>query len=584
MQGSRLFTFSKRQRDRFRPAIFLPLFAFISLPFFCLTITPQEKKGDKEAPGTISGCVKINGKPASGIQLSLRDYDYVAGQKSVASTTTDEGGCYRLTNIPPNHYWLEPLAPESINADEKNDYRSGRRVSVAPGAIVHNFDIELVTAGVISGRITDAEGKPVANEQLSLTRVSFYEAKAYFYSPSDTVQSKSDADGYYRITGIQPGRYLVSAGEDIERLSGAVHYKNDTFGAQGRIGKNFYYEQTYCPGVKDKIEARIIEVSTGRIIEGADIIVGELKKSFTARGRAIEAETGKPIPSYSLQVIHKYGGGYQGIIADDKTDDEGYFHIEGLIPGTFSVRVCFRGDTPLYTKALDFEIKDEDIDGLKLVARKGLSISGSIQIENGNQSARSKLSDLELHVHDIRDGNSSEFIYRDTHIRSDGSFTIPGLFTGLAELGMLSSDFELKSVEYTTSQGKMQRSPEGPFGKVLIPLKDADLNNLRVIVAYKGGSIKGQVKTIGGKLSPEIELEAMISKKTGTGFWTTSRVVDVQGTFSIDGLEEGEYDIHIRDRFNARHLASEHKIIKVSKNAEVTASFEIDLSKKKARD
>lgn len=538
----------------------------------------QEKKTAAESPGTISGCVTVDGKPAPNIQVALyTGNDFPDKKQAVA--TTDEKGCYQLQDIPANHYWLKILSPEYLNKDGKNLNLSLRRFNLASGAVVANVNFELVRGGVISGRITDKDGKAVADEPLSLTFVSLNESPIYYSQPLVMFQFKSDADGYYKIPGVQPGRYLLSVGEHIDRLTGDVYYKNDHFAAQGRVPKSVYYEQTYCPGVTDKASARIIEVSLGGDVEDINIAVGRLLSSYKASGRAVEAETGKPLANYSLRVTHISKRMITGVISEEKTDENGYFQINGLLSSKFSVSLDFPDDAPLFIKAVEFQIQEQDIENLELVAHRGLSISGLLQIEDSDKNTAEKLKDLKLGVFWIRGPKDSEFVARETNAKPDGSFQICGLLNGQAEFSLQSNYFNLLRVEYLTPQDNLEVLLADDSGKVKLPLNDADLKNLRVVAAYKGGSIKGQIIFKGGNLHPETVLNAYFSKSSKRSNWSTSRSVDVNGHFSIDGLEAGDYQIRIAD--SSHSSITLFKNVRVDKNSEAKISFVIDLSAEK---
>lgn len=584
MMNNHLLRFFTRQKyGQKGTTVLLPLAIFGILTVAGLVVRAQDERQARGRAGTITGCVKVFGAPKAGIELALVKETYEPKEKAIALTNTDERGCYQLNDVPPGYYWLKVLAPEYIGADLKNPARNVRRVSVRDRDSVEDVNLDLVVGGAISGRVTDEDGNPIAGEYLSLTYIPEYDSQISDRLQSYKVGFKTNTDGTYKILGVSPGRYLVSVGEDIDRLSGKVYYKNDWFGAQGSVRGSHYYEQIFYPGVTKKTDARVIEVAPGAEFQDVNITVGQTIKSFSVSGRVIEAETGKPIGNHHLQIVHRFpNGGSQAVIpgeiADHKTDEDGFFRISGFIPGKFSVSTYFEGDSPLYLKAVVFEIKDKDVEGLELVARRGLSVTGSVQIEDGDKTTASKLSELKLHLYWIRGANSSEFVSRETHVNQDGSFTINGLFVGQAEFSVWSRHFDLKRVEYSTPQEKVVVSPTDRDNKITLPLANADLKNLRVVVAYKGGNIKGQVKIIGGKPNSTLVLEASISRKIGQGGWSTSRTVDLNGYFSIDGLEEGEYDIYIQGEYNTG-VFPEQKTVKVKKNSEATVVFTIDPGK-----
>jgi hypothetical protein len=109
-----------------------------------------------------------------------------------------------------------------------------------------NIDFALVRGGVITGRVTDPDGKPIINGFVSVTQA---DETGRGFNPGGLI--KTDDRGVCRIYGLPTGRYRVSAG------------------ASGKSAQK--YAVTYHPDVTDQKQATVIEVKEGS--EAGDIAI-----------------------------------------------------------------------------------------------------------------------------------------------------------------------------------------------------------------------------------------------------------------------------------------------------------------------
>src|SRR5262249_26338480 len=160
-------------------------------------------------------------------------------------------------------------------------------------------DLALVRAGVISGRVLNLDGSPLANQRVDLL-------------PADSARGwpinlrggpfTSDSKGDFKLSGVPPGRYLVSVGVDVARLSGEIWDRDDLFGQFGRVVGDQYYAQTFYPGVTNRELAQAITVGGGGRLGGLEWTVGRPYPAYKVSGRVIDARTGQGIPNCGLQV------------------------------------------------------------------------------------------------------------------------------------------------------------------------------------------------------------------------------------------------------------------------------------------
>ena len=132
---------------------------------FCQPANSQTALGKKDASATISGKVTIKGKPAPGMVVGLRSNE--PGQfDPTFKATTDQDGKYRIAEVPQGKYVIAPVAPAFVIANANNS--RGQSVIVNEGENIEGIDFDLIRGGVITGKITDADGHPIVEENVNL--------------------------------------------------------------------------------------------------------------------------------------------------------------------------------------------------------------------------------------------------------------------------------------------------------------------------------------------------------------------------------------------------------------------------------
>src|ERR1700750_3247167 len=129
----------------------LPLLFLLS----AIVSAHAQPAANKAPRAPISGKVTIGGKGVSGVVVGLA----IATPSSSIQVTrfrgvTDEDGNYRIKNLPHDTYQVLVAAPAYFQSERKS-------VVVGKNELVENVDITLNRGGVITGKVTDADGRPV---------------------------------------------------------------------------------------------------------------------------------------------------------------------------------------------------------------------------------------------------------------------------------------------------------------------------------------------------------------------------------------------------------------------------------------
>src|SRR6185295_18165425 len=135
--------------------IILSVLLLFCVPLYTQTQTTLSKKGPASS---ISGKITIKGKAAPGIVVGLRA-NAPDGQETIPYRgVTDQEGNYRITNVAPGTYQVMPAAPAFVIAGQINP--EGISLIITGGETIEGIDFALNRGGVITGRVTNSEGRP----------------------------------------------------------------------------------------------------------------------------------------------------------------------------------------------------------------------------------------------------------------------------------------------------------------------------------------------------------------------------------------------------------------------------------------
>ncbi len=288
-------------------------------------------------------------------------------------TSTDAEGRYELKELPTGRYTL--LASKggyvSMQYGQRRPIEPGKQIELTDGQALEKIDFALPRAGVITGRIVDEFGEPIAEAMVQAMRYQYIEGRRRLL-PAGRAGQTNDI-GQFRIFGLSPGDYYVSAGV---RTMSPFGDSDDTSG----------YAPTYYPGTADVAQAQRLMVTVGQEVMNVDFALTPVK---TARisGTAQDSE-GKPLTGAFLQVTQRQRGEF-GIMmfsaSGTQVRPDGSFTISNVSPGEYII-VARSGGDPLDAEfaSVPVTVAGEDITGVTITTTRGATMTGTIVMENGD--------------------------------------------------------------------------------------------------------------------------------------------------------------------------------------------------------
>lgn len=510
-------------------------FAVLMLMLCCIPAwlhaqTPA-KPAAKTPRGSVSGRVTIKDKPAPGVTVGLRVTTGLVPFEKFYRAVTDQDGVYHITNVPAGTYDIAPAAPAYV-AGEGNSPRGGKSVIVGEDENVEDINFSLIRGGVITGKITDAEGHPLVQQQ-----VYVYRAADFLQQPLRQVYSAgsvaTDDRGIYRFFGLAAGRYKVASGRGDEVY--AVNYY---------MPSRISYKQVFHPDATDQAKATIVEVREGSEAQNIDIALGSPVDTFTMTGRVIDGEKGAPVPNIRFALQRRSGDRFEYVESSAVSNARGDFIVEGLVPGKYGIIVFGNENQEMRAESVTFDIVDADVSGVTVRLLKASSISGVIVLEPEDKRAFAKLLEFQLRGYvTAAPGTVAAPNTTFSAISPDGSFRLGGLMPGqvnlwlTAQMGMdRPKGFTITRIEHNGVA--MTRG---------IEIKEGDqLTGVRVVISYGTASIHGVVKIENGTLPEGGRMFVRIAKPGTPPTPVGSVMVDARGQFLLEGMPAGVYEVTVQ--------------------------------------
>jgi len=341
----------------------------------CLTtfIAVQPPAADAPPPATaaIRGRVLAGdtGQPLRKAQLRANQIDVPAGATSVAGrenrvATTDADGRYEFKDLPPGRYGVSASkgAYVGMSWGQEQPNQAGKPIDLAPGQTIERVDFTLPRGGVITGRVLDEYGEPLAELPVEAVRGTMLNGRRDL---APIGSAMTDDEGVFRIFGLTPGQYYVRA-----------RWRRMGTGEPGvdRTG----YPLTFFPGTPRVEEAQRFTVAAGQTVSDLAMAVGSIR---TARveGSIVDSQ-GRSVSNTMLTVSQSTGNGFSSVGTLLRPD--GTFVFGTLSPGEYTFRTQPIGPNK-EVAMMKVTVGNEDIKDLRLVAAPPSLITGRIVVDPG---------------------------------------------------------------------------------------------------------------------------------------------------------------------------------------------------------
>jgi 5-hydroxyisourate hydrolase-like protein (transthyretin family) len=515
-------------------------------------------------PCIVSGRVvtAAEGTPlASSRVLLIPDHEGRESQRYAA--ISDGSGRFMINNVPAGRYRF--LATHTGYVDQH--YQSsgddtGAVLALQPGQEVTDVLFRMTLAAVITGRVNDEDGEPMALIRVvALRKPSDEEMEDREDSPSKGQElypagmAQTDDRGQYRIFGLKAGEYYIKAVDEYEPMGNVI------IGTEWEVRQALgsQYAPVYYPGVTQIGQAEPLVIRPGEEAH-VDLVLRHIK-TVQISGRVIGAD-GKPATDANVYLEQLPGEDY-GVFQGINTDAKGEFKVKGVAPGTYVLHAeQHSSEEANYHATQKIEADNENIDSITLALGRGVHFLGRLDV-SGTGTMRFERMSINLISH----GDQTAGAW--ARVKKDGTFQLLDVPDGTFSFFMneLEEGWYVKSVRLG-SDDLLENGLQVEKGK-------GGGGTIQVVVGNSGAKLAGSVTQddkplIGARVrlipDPETRYNRLRSRTTNT---------DQSGRFSFIGIAPGQYRVIAKgsDRENAG--ASDPKSVSLSERDHKTIELTV---------
>jgi protocatechuate 3,4-dioxygenase beta subunit len=434
---------------------------------------------------------------------------------------TDASGAFAFNDLSPGHYQLIVTNQNYPQARMGGVHKIVQLTAVDSAATV---TMELIPGAAVTGHVVDEDGDPLTN-----CNIQPHAAKDFNQGIAMMHNSVARDDGSYRIYGIPPGKYTITA-----QCTDAVFQPRPLSEGPDPPPSAAYPMQFY-PAASDIQSAQIVDLLPGTEKSGVDfqirpVPVTHIHGTLVAgsadwRGRDNLQIQLAPFDPRALRSM--FAGGAQ---IDPK---DGTFEFRQVFPGSYRVVVysqdfSARPGPPDASNRVGaiarVDVANKPIE-LSLQLHRAVDISGTVEIERSNNAAE-PLTSGQINIQ-LTSENQFGPGPTPTQVNDDGTFTIKSVSPGEWRIRLNGPAAFAKSVRLGADDVTNQP----------LDLTSGSAGPLHIVVSNNTATVRGTAPA--GRML----FAARIDDDDFNFGWQQGTQVDPSGQFVMPGLAPGKYRI-----------------------------------------
>jgi hypothetical protein len=361
--------------------------------------------------------------------------------------STNSDGRYEVRDLPAGDYSLkaERGGYLTLAYGQRRPGEVGKPLHLGEGQTVKAIDFALPRMGVISGRIVDDTGEPIANVGVWAMQFGRHQGARRLipYVIAEECcwrggHAQTDESGQYSLV-LPPGEFVI------------MGQSRETWPLESDATQVFGYPPLFYPGVTEPTEAQRIKVGVGQEVGNVDLALVPARTSRVS-GTVFNA-AGAPVANESVTLSQEVMGPQGGSTFRPDTAQTGFdgrFSVNNVQAGEYvlAVRQAAHDDQPAQESRQMIQVTGVDIDGLVIVTGSGGTVRGHVASDDGTpvpgvDRLVVRARPLAWAARFSTLGSSGN-----GRVNADGTFELKAVVgpVGLS-IGTLTGDWTLKSVE-----------------------------------------------------------------------------------------------------------------------------------------
>jgi protocatechuate 3,4-dioxygenase beta subunit len=490
-------------------------------------MSPHQSKDPSQA--SLAGTVlkQPSGEPLKKAIIELIAENQEEGGNYTA--TSDQDGHFSIPDIQPGRYRMFVERTGFLEVDEKRRRSEGLLISLDAGQELKDQTLHMLAAAVVTGRVLDEDGDPMANVEISVLR-----RKASTFEPAGSAHT--DDLGAYRVGGLLPGKYYIVATPMPSFQSLVASQKKADDPAKSAPPS---YAPTYYPSAIDRAQASPVALHAGE----------EMPADFSLTPRHMAHIRGKVgglrADAKGMVVLRNKDAG--PAFAAGELDKSGRFEIPNVAPGNYIlIAMAVMSETPLSQRE-PIEVGSSDIDDLQFTLMPPATVRGYVHFDGKFPKSEAAKAVVFLRAQDGGEDlfNSIALSYDDApsshgfaKVKPDGSFELTNVPSGMYDVSV-SGDAKTFNETYVDSVTVGTRNFVDTGLNVNGGIVVADVS-----VSSETGMIEGTVTADKGDPVADAVVVAVPNSRFRRQASRYQKVsADQAGRFTMRGLRPGTYTL-----------------------------------------
>jgi protocatechuate 3,4-dioxygenase beta subunit len=445
-------------------------------------------------------------------------------------------GAFRIEGIVPGRYHLFAERTGMLDAEKERGRTDGRILTLTAGQELRDLQLRLQAAAVVRGRVTDEDGDPLPNAEVTVLRQTFVAGRKHWEQAG---AERTNDLGEYRVANLAAGTFYVSVSPppDFKTLieNAGVSASERTRNSPDKPVSTTY-QTTYYPSTSDRGQAAPIQLRPGDEFPANFSLTPS--PSLSIRGSVVN------VPPRASATIMLQSRDFSLVLNGAEMHKDGSFIIRDVSPGNYTILASIEGSPVPMMARQSLQVESTNVDGLRLAPQPGSTLRGHLRVESSSGAARVDTDRIFLALEPL-DSEPDESMLAGhesfsnlAHVAADGSFQwidVPAGSYYVQVVGDTNANdgWFVKSV---AAAGREMNDSGMTVNGGVVPID--------LVISASGGIVEGIVVNPKGEPVPNAVVVAVPEAHFRTRLDRYRKTISDQGgRFSVRGIRPGDYTL-----------------------------------------